>query len=140
MLLVIARSEATKQSSFAAIKLDCFAPLAMTISNTFIGDLFSHNVRGFCPNTLAVRIETPMTTLTVTAKGRITLHKDLLKHLGVRAGEKIAADKLPGGRIELRARSANGQDFRCFWLSEEEGWLVPFDRGNEQDHDPRLGR
>ena len=29
--LVIARSEATKQSSFAATKLDCFASLAMTV-------------------------------------------------------------------------------------------------------------
>src|SRR5882672_10089315 len=30
---VIARSASAKQSSFAAIKLDCFAALAMTISN-----------------------------------------------------------------------------------------------------------
>jgi hypothetical protein len=30
-----------------------------------------------------------MSTLTVTAKGQVTLRKDLLNHLGVRPGEKI---------------------------------------------------
>ena len=44
-----------------------------------------------------------MTTLTVTAKGQVTLRKDLLKHLGVRPGEKITVEKLPDGRIEVRA-------------------------------------
>ena len=31
-----------------------------------------------------------MNPLTITAKGQVTLRKDLLKHLGVRPGEKIA--------------------------------------------------
>jgi AbrB family looped-hinge helix DNA binding protein len=44
-----------------------------------------------------------MSTLTVTAKGQITLRKDLLEHLGIRPGEKIAVEKLPGGRVEVRA-------------------------------------
>ena len=44
-----------------------------------------------------------MSTLTVTAKGQVTLRKDLLQHLGVRPGEKIVADKLHDGRIEVRA-------------------------------------
>jgi hypothetical protein len=30
-----------------------------------------------------------MSTLTVTAKGQVTLRKDLLKHLGVHPGAKI---------------------------------------------------
>lgn len=30
-----------------------------------------------------------MSTLTVTAKGQVTLRKDLLEHLGVHPGEKI---------------------------------------------------
>ena len=42
-------------------------------------------------------------TLTVTARGQVTFRRDLLQHLGIRPGEKIAADKLPGGRIALRA-------------------------------------
>ncbi len=44
-----------------------------------------------------------MRTLTVTASGRIASGKDILKHLGVRSGEKITVSKLPGGRIEIRA-------------------------------------
>lgn len=50
-----------------------------------------------------------MSTLTVTAKGQITLRKDLLKHLGVHPGEKIAVDKLPDGRIEMKAVRPTGR-------------------------------
>jgi hypothetical protein len=32
-----------------------------------------------------------MSTLTVTAKGQVTLRKDVLEHLGVHPGEKITA-------------------------------------------------
>lgn len=49
-----------------------------------------------------------MTTLTVTAKGQITLKRDLLKHLGVSPGEKIEADKMPDGRIVVRAAAQDG--------------------------------
>lgn len=44
-----------------------------------------------------------MSTLTITAKGQVTLGKDLLEHLGVHPGEKITVDKLPDGRIEVKA-------------------------------------
>jgi AbrB family looped-hinge helix DNA binding protein len=44
-----------------------------------------------------------MSTLTVTAKGQVTLHKNLLEHLGVHPGEKLTVDKLPDGRIEMKA-------------------------------------
>lgn len=44
-----------------------------------------------------------MTTLTVTAKGQVTLRKDLLQHMGVEQGQQIEASKLPGGRIEVKA-------------------------------------
>jgi bifunctional DNA-binding transcriptional regulator/antitoxin component of YhaV-PrlF toxin-antitoxin module len=50
-----------------------------------------------------------MSTLTVTAKGQVTLRQDLLKHLGVQPGDKITVDKLPDGRIEVRAARPNGQ-------------------------------
>ena len=49
-----------------------------------------------------------MTTLTVTAKGQVTLKQDLLNHLGVAPGEKIEADKLPDGRIMVRAAAQDG--------------------------------
>lgn len=49
-----------------------------------------------------------MIRLTVTAKGQVTLKQDLLKHLGVSPGEKIEADKLPDGRIVVRAAAQEG--------------------------------
>lgn len=44
-----------------------------------------------------------MSTLTVTAKGQVTLRKDILEHLGVGAGAQIEVTKLPDGKIEVRA-------------------------------------
>jgi AbrB family looped-hinge helix DNA binding protein len=63
-----------------------------------------------------------MTTLTVTAKGQVTLRKDVLQHLGVRPGEQIALDKLPDGRIEVRAARPTGP------LSDVFGMLQSPDR------------
>jgi AbrB family looped-hinge helix DNA binding protein len=50
-----------------------------------------------------------MNKLTITAKGQVTLRKDLLKHLGVEPGEQVAVDKLPEGRIEIRAAQPSGR-------------------------------
>jgi AbrB family looped-hinge helix DNA binding protein len=50
-----------------------------------------------------------MNTLTVTAKGQVTLHDDILKHLGINPGDKVIVDKLPDGRIEVRAARPNGK-------------------------------
>jgi len=36
-----------------------------------------------------------MTTLTVTARGQITIRKDVLKHLGIQPGGKITLELLP---------------------------------------------
>lgn len=44
-----------------------------------------------------------MSTLTVTAKGQVTLKKDVLEHLGVAPGDQISVEKLPDGRVEVRA-------------------------------------
>jgi AbrB family looped-hinge helix DNA binding protein len=44
-----------------------------------------------------------MSTLTVTAKGQVTLRKDILKHLGINPGDKIIVDKLPNRRLEVKA-------------------------------------
>lgn len=72
-----------------------------------------------------------MTTLTITTKGQITLKRDLLKHLGVGPGEKIEADKLPDGRIVVRAAAPNGtiSDFiGC--LSQKKGLKLTVDEMN----------
>ena len=44
------------------------------------------------------------TTSTVTAKGQVTLRKEVLRHLGVGPGQKVEVDMLPNGRIEVRAK------------------------------------
>lgn len=57
-----------------------------------------------------------MSTLTVTVKGQITLRKELLEHLGVHPGEKIAVDMLPGGRVEMKAEHSTGKISDVFGL------------------------
>ena len=57
-----------------------------------------------------------MTTLTITAKGQVTFRKELLRHLGVSPGEKIVVDKLPGGRIEVKAAQPTGSITDVFGL------------------------
>jgi len=47
-------------------------------------------------------------TLSITAKGQVTLRKELLRHLGVAPGDKVVFDLLPDGRAELRAAKPEG--------------------------------
>ena len=61
-----------------------------------------------------------MSTLTVTAKGQVTLRKDLLEHLGVHPGEKITVDKLPDGRIEVKAARPVGKISDLFGSLKDE--------------------
>jgi AbrB family looped-hinge helix DNA binding protein len=62
-----------------------------------------------------------MGKLTVTAKGQVTLRKDLLKHLGVEPGEKVTVEKLPDGRIELKAEQAAGKISDVFGFLRRKG-------------------
>jgi bifunctional DNA-binding transcriptional regulator/antitoxin component of YhaV-PrlF toxin-antitoxin module len=73
-----------------------------------------------------------MTTLTITAKGQVTLKRDLLKHLGVSPGEKIEAERLPDGRIVVRAAAQDGNmaDFvGC--LSQKQATKLTIDEMNK---------
>lgn len=45
----------------------------------------------------------PVASVTVTAKGQVTLKRDLLRHLGVKTGERVEFEKLPGGALRVRA-------------------------------------
>lgn len=49
-----------------------------------------------------------MTSLTVTSKGQVTLRKQLLAHLGVRPGQRVSVEVLPGGRIQIQAEQPQG--------------------------------
>ena len=73
-----------------------------------------------------------MSTLTVTAKGQITLRKHLLEHLGVHPGEKITVDKLPHGRIEVRAARPTGKISDAFnFLKRKNGSTLSIEEMNE---------
>ena len=49
-----------------------------------------------------------MVTLTVTARGQVTIRKEVLQHLGIGPGDKIELDLLPGGRGILKAARPAG--------------------------------
>jgi len=73
-----------------------------------------------------------MGTLTITAKGQVTLRKDLLQHLGVGPGEKIHVEKLPDGRIEVRAARPAGTIADIFGaLKRSGGQKLSIDQINE---------
>ena len=44
-----------------------------------------------------------MAMFTVTARGQVSLRKEILRHLGIKPGEKIQVDLLPGGKGEFKA-------------------------------------
>jgi len=49
-----------------------------------------------------------MASLTVTVKGQLTLKRDLLQHLGIKPGERVEFEKLPGGELKVRAARPSG--------------------------------
>ena len=57
-----------------------------------------------------------MSMLTVTAKGQVTLRREILQHLGVAPGAQIEVMKLPDGRIEVKAARAPGRIEDVFGL------------------------
>jgi bifunctional DNA-binding transcriptional regulator/antitoxin component of YhaV-PrlF toxin-antitoxin module len=71
-------------------------------------------------------------TLTVTAKGQVTLRKDVLKHLGVQPGEKIIVDMLPNGQLKVRAARQKGHISKFFGsLQKDDGISLTIDEINE---------
>ena len=49
-----------------------------------------------------------MITEKVTAKGQITLKREMLQHLGVAPGQEIEVNKLPDGRLLLAPARKSG--------------------------------
>lgn len=73
-----------------------------------------------------------MTTLTVTTKGQVTLRKDVLAHLGIHPGDRIVVDKLPDGRIEVKAARPAGQITDVFgFLKRDNGPVLSIDDMNQ---------
>jgi bifunctional DNA-binding transcriptional regulator/antitoxin component of YhaV-PrlF toxin-antitoxin module len=51
-----------------------------------------------------------MSILTVTARGQVTFKKEVLQHLGLKPGDKLALDLLPGGQGLLKAAPTGSID------------------------------
>lgn len=63
-----------------------------------------------------------MDTLTITAKGQVTLRREVLRHLGVAPGAKVEVDLLPNGRVEVRAAPQAAPDISSvFGMLKREG-------------------
>lgn len=72
----------------------------------------------------------PMTTLTITAKGQVTLKKELLEHLGVGPGQKIDVDALPDGSLKVRA-APKGKISDVFGFLDNNGVHLTIEEINE---------
>jgi AbrB family looped-hinge helix DNA binding protein len=82
-----------------------------------------------------------MSELTVTAKGQVTLRKDLLEHLGVRPGQRVSVEKLPDGRIEVKAAPPTGKISDAFdFLKRKGGPSLSIDEMNKIIADGWAGR
>jgi len=49
-----------------------------------------------------------MTSLAITAKGQVTLKRDLLQHLGIQPGQRLDFEKLPAGELRIKAAKPRG--------------------------------
>lgn len=62
-----------------------------------------------------------MNALTVTAKGQITLKKELLRHLGIEPGQQIEVVEMPHGELRIRAVKRTGKISDVFGMLKREG-------------------
>lgn len=74
-----------------------------------------------------------MTRMTVTARGQVTFRKEVLRHLGIRPGDRIELDLLPGGRAELRAALPEGsfRSLRGFLKGKTNGRVLTLEEIDE---------
>ncbi len=73
-----------------------------------------------------------MKSLTVTARGQVTFRKDILQHLGIVPGQKIELEKLPDGRVAVRAeRPGNTIDSLFGMLAGKTKKVATLDEINE---------
>jgi antitoxin PrlF len=73
-----------------------------------------------------------MVVLTLTAKNQLTLRKEVVKHLGLKPGDKVEAELRPNGRVELVAPKARtGKISDAFGINDviAEGWAEMGRRG-----------
>ena len=64
-----------------------------------------------------------MSTLTITAKGQITLNKALLRHLGLKPGDQLDVAEQPGRKLSIApaAPPRTGRMSDAFGMAAREG-------------------
>ena len=81
-----------------------------------------------------------MPTLTITAKGQVTLKKELLEHLGIGPGQKVDVDRLPDGSLKVRP-AATGKISDVFgFFDNPEGIDLTIEEMNEIIADAWAGK
>ena len=70
-------------------------------------------------------------TLKVTAKGQITLRKEVLKHLGVQPGDQLNVDLLKDGRMQIRPKRGTSAATIFGMLAKPEMYPLSIDELNE---------
>ena len=74
-----------------------------------------------------------MTTLSVIAKGQITLKRDLLQHIGIQQGQKVEVVKLPDGELRIKAKQQSQPISSIFGLLKDKtaGKIVSIEEMNQ---------
>jgi bifunctional DNA-binding transcriptional regulator/antitoxin component of YhaV-PrlF toxin-antitoxin module len=74
-----------------------------------------------------------MPTLSVTERGQVTFRQEVLRHLGIRPGDKIQLDLLPGNRAQLSAERPRGSwdKFQGSLKGKTSGVTLTIDEINE---------
>lgn len=74
-----------------------------------------------------------MTTLSVTAKGQITLKRDLLQHMGIKQGQRVEVVKLPDGELRIKAKQQTQSISHVFGLLKDKtaGTVVSIEEMNQ---------
>lgn len=81
-----------------------------------------------------------MSTLKITAKGQVTLRKEILEHLGAAPGTQVSVEMLPDGRIEIKA-APEGKIAAVFGLLKRPGQpVLSIDDMNQIARDGWAGR
>ncbi|MGV8938889.1 MAG: AbrB/MazE/SpoVT family DNA-binding domain-containing protein [Allorhizobium sp.] len=62
-----------------------------------------------------------MARLKVSADGEVTLEKALLDHLGVKPGDELQADLLPGSRVAVHAAEGDASLEAFFGMFKHKG-------------------
>lgn len=82
-----------------------------------------------------------MTTLTITARGQVTLRREVLQHLGIKPGDKLHLELLPDGHGLMKAAKPSGSiDAFVGLLAKRSKKIASIDEMNAAAADGWAGR